>query len=167
MTITNWTNTCCFKLFDFDDKSQVSQIRELLSKSFEWDDPDIINTLKSSNIECGYLLTICDKVISCIFVIDVFDSQGNKFALLFSVATDPDYRNRGCMTHLYNHFVRKELISKGYSGAVVALQMESLIKFYSTLNFKMSKVVPSQDLKYQMIDSFTSIANTDLDVISI
>lgn len=152
--------------FDFANKNQISQIKELLSRSFEWYCPDIISELKSSNIECGYLLTDHDQVISCVFVIDVFDSPGNKFAMLYSIATDPDYRNRGCMTHLYNHFVRKELISKGYSGAVVSFQTEGLIKFYRSLNFEMNKIIPSQDLKYQMIDSFTSPMNTDLDVIS-
>lgn len=154
------------ELFDFSNENHVSQVREILSKSFEWYCSDIIGELKSSNIESGYLLTTRDKVISCIFVIDVFDSLRNKFALLFSASTDPDYRNRGCMTRLYKQHVRKELISKGYSGAIVALQTESLIKFYRSLNFEMNKIIPSQDLKYQMIDSFTSPMNTDLDVIS-
>lgn len=154
-----------FELFKNGDNKRADQIKELLHQSFEWTYSDIesnLNTIKDGN---GYLLIIDDVVVSCIFVIDVFDSQQNKFAFLYSVATDSKYRKRGLLTNLYESFVRPNLMGNGYSGSVVTLTEDKLINFYEALNFRVTKVLLHQEPHVQMIDSFDLGLRTDLDVL--
>lgn len=156
-----------FELFKKEDDKRVSQIKELLYQSFEWTYSDIESGLAAIENDNGYLLIIDDVVISCIFVFDVFDSQQNKFAFLYSVATDSNYRKRGHLTNLYKSFVRPNLMGNGYSGSVVTLTEDKLINFYEALNFRVTKVLLHQEPHVQMIDSFDSELRTDLDVLSV
>lgn len=149
-----------------DDK-RVDQIKELLYQSFEWTYSDMESNLDAIKDDNGYLLIIDDVVISCIFVIDVFDSQQNKFAFLYSVTTDSNYRKQGLLTNLYKSFARPNLIANGYSAAVLTLTEDKLINFYESLNFKAVKVLPQQEPHVQMVDSFVSELKTDLDILTI
>lgn len=151
-----------FELF-----KKVDQIKELLYQSFEWTYSDMESNLDAIKDDNGYLLIIDDVVISCIFVIDVFDSQQNKFAFLYSVTTDSNYRKQGLLTNLYKSFARPNLIANGYSAAVLTLTEDKLINFYESLNFRVTKVLPQQEPHVQMIDSFVPELKTDLDILTI
>lgn len=156
-----------FELFNKGDDKRVGQIKELLYQSFEWTCSDIESNLDTIDDGNGYLLIIDDVVISCIFVIDVFDSQQNKFAYLFSVATDSNYRKQGLLTNLYESFARPNLIAHGYVASVLTVTEDKLISFYESLNFRVTKVLQQQEPHVQMIDSFVSELKTDLDVLTI
>ena len=156
-----------FELFKKEDDKRVSQIKELLYQSFEWTYSDIESSLVAIENGNGYLLIIDDVVISCIFVFDKFDSHQNKFAFLYSVATDSNYRKRGHLTNLYKSFVRPNLIANGYCAVVLTVADDTLIKFYEALNFRVTKVLLHQEPHVQMIDSFDLGLRTDLDVLSV
>lgn len=156
-----------FELFKKEDDKRLDQIKELLYKSFDWTYSDMESGLAAIENDNGYLLIIDDVVISCIFVFDVFDSQQNKFAFLYSVATDSNYRKRGHLTNLYKSFVRPNLIANGYCAVVLTVVDDTLINFYESLNFRVTKVLLHQEPHVQMIDSFDSELRTDLDVLSV
>lgn len=159
--------TIRFELFNKEDDKRLDQIKELLCKSFEWTYSEMESGLVAIENGNGYLLIIDDVVISCIFVFDEFDSQQNKFAFLYQVATDSNYRKQGLLTNLYKSFVRPNLIANGYIASALTVVDDTLISLYESLNFRVTKVLPHQEPHVQMIDSFVPELKTDLDVLTI
>lgn len=81
-----------------------------------------------------------------------FDTEcrGQKFAYLYAVATDPDYRGRGLCRALTEDLIRI-LPQQGYHGIILVPQNESVIAMYRKLGYvdctQMTEIsIPGADL---------------------
>lgn len=119
-----------------DDNAQKKSLRDLLTSSFDWSCADFDEVFNSFDSDHAFLLEDNrNRVISCLFVYDVVDDDGDMWAFLFSLATLPDYRRRGLMTSLYQDFA-EPCLKRSYRGACLVPANEDLIPYYERLGFR-------------------------------
>ena len=61
--------------------------------------------------------------------------QGQKFAYLYAVATDPDHRNQGLSRRLVED-TKTALKARGYAGVLLVPESEDLTRMYSRMGFE-------------------------------
>ena len=112
------------------------QMRNLWKVSFGDDDVFLDHFFSAgfSPDRCRVVVNEEGKLLSALYWFDT-EYKGEKFAYLYAVATDPDFRRQGILRYLLadTHALLKE---RGYSGALLVPGDEDLRKMYAAMGYE-------------------------------
>ena len=120
---------------DFPKMHQIPMLRQLWKTAFG--DPD---AFLDGFFETGFSPSRCrcitdgQQVAAMLYWFDC-EYRGQKLAYLYAVATHPEYRNRG-LCHRLMENTHALLAEKGYAGALLVPQEESLRTFYGKMGYQ-------------------------------
>ena len=116
------------------DLRHIPSLRKLWKAAFSDEDAflDAFFSTGFSPDRCRCILEE-DRPIGALYWFDVF-CKGQRFAYLYAVATDPDYRGRGLCRGLMED-TASHLALKGYHGLLLVPQKESLREMYRKMGY--------------------------------
>lgn len=119
---------------DHPNSEQITGLRSLWKKAFGDDDAFL-----DQFFDAAFAPERCrcaaqnGQVMAVLYWFDVF-CQGKKLAYIYAVATDPACRNRGLCRRLMED-TASVLERRGYAGAMLVPQEESLIRMYGKMGY--------------------------------
>ena len=119
---------------DYPSESQLPQLRQLWKAAFgdEEDFLDAFYSLAYSPDRCR-CLTLDGSIAAALYWFET-SFQGARFAYIYGVATNPEYRGQGlCRTLMED--VREILKSQGFDGIILYPATESLSRMYAKMGY--------------------------------
>ena len=121
-------------MIDYPISSDIPQLRLLWKKAFG-DTDAFLDVFFSTAYAQDHCRCIREGVTLCaaLYWLDM-ELQGQKFAYIYAVATDPDYRGRGLCRKLMDD-TAAVLTSLGYDGAILMPQDQGLRGMYGKMGY--------------------------------
>lgn len=120
---------------DYPASSDIPKLRQLWFLAFGDTDEflDIFFSVAFSPDRCRCIRE-GDEIPAALYWMDM-DLQGQKFAYIYAVATDPAYRGRGLCRQLMED-TAEILAARGYDGAILVPQEEGLRAMYRKMGYE-------------------------------
>ena len=121
---------------DYPTPDLSVQLRNLWKISFHDDDVFLDHFFRTgfSPDRCRCMVNEAGRLLSVLYWFDT-EYEGETFAYLYAVATDPEYRRQGLLRYLMED--TKELLkSRGYAGILLVPGDDSLRQMYRTMGFE-------------------------------
>ena len=120
---------------DYPTEDLSVQLRSLWKVSFGDDDVFLDHFFSTgfSKDRCRCIVNEEGKLLSALYWFDC-EYEGETFAYLYALATDPEFRHKGILKYLLadTYTVLKE---RGYAGALLVPADEELRKMYASMGF--------------------------------
>ena len=120
---------------DYPAPGQIPQLRALWEKAFgdsgEFLDLFFERAYAPERCRC---ITLDGKVAAMLFWFETF-CEDQRFAYVYAVSTDPDYRNRGLCRMLMDD-VREILTREGYDGILLYPASPALSEMYARMGYR-------------------------------
>ena len=121
---------------DYPTQQLSCQLRSLWKTAFGDDDVFLDHFFSTgfSRDRCRCVVNEEGKLMSALYWLDA-EYEGNTFAYLYAIATDPQFRRRGILKYLLAD-TYTVLKNRGYAGAMLLPGDEDLRKMYASMGFQ-------------------------------